>query len=270
MSRHDELASGFDEIVHANERSHLTRGRKSGFGFVQEVEAIGTKTIREQGHERFAVGLFVQGFSAVRADQRRATEFVQAINFGCDIEEGLRAEKETGLRAFMTTREANVAVQVGMRRPCLEAEVFRTAFGVESGRDGQRFEQRGFSAAVFADEKSDARIEQQLVQIAHRREVERVGIERRHLFPQQRCVKQEAAGVYVGRFVHGKRDGNGSLLDPRTVGAEEFVFREGVAMDAGPGEEGILFVIVRDERDTFAGRQRIEGGADEGHGMGAS
>ena len=54
------------------------------------------------------------------------------------------------------------------------------------------------------------------------------------------------------------------------AGAKEFVFREGVAMNACPGEERVLLVIVRDEGDAFAGGQRGELGADEGHGTGTS
>ena len=78
-----------------------------------------------------------------------------------------------------------------------------------------------------------------------------------------------AADRTAEEAVNGKRERIGDHAAGR-AGAEEFVFREGVAMKAGPGEERVLFVIVRDERDAFAGRQRIEGGADEGHGAGST
>ncbi|MGC4071600.1 MAG: hypothetical protein QM760_03650 [Nibricoccus sp.] len=125
------------------------------------------------------MGLFVQGLPTVGVGYRGLCggDFVQSFDLGRDVEERFCTEKETGSRPFVTACETQIAVQVGVRCARFKAKVFRSAFGVESSGDGQRFEQRGFSAAVFADEKRYARIEREAVEFFDRGKIEGIGIE---------------------------------------------------------------------------------------------
>jgi len=93
MRRDDELRSLAHEIVDADERGHLTRGREGGFGFVEEVEAVAREAVFQERDEGLAVGLFVERFAAVCLEQT-GLNGVEALDFGRDVEIGLGAEKK--------------------------------------------------------------------------------------------------------------------------------------------------------------------------------
>src|SRR5580700_10519094 len=80
-----------------------------------------------------------------------------------------------------------------MRGAGREIEVAAATLGIEAPRHRDRFQQRRFSSAVFADEERHRLLEIELVEIAYCRDVERVFLKRRNLLAQQARSNQEVA-----------------------------------------------------------------------------
>src|SRR4026208_902179 len=116
MRRDNELRVIHDKIVDPRKHGELPLGRKRGFRFIKQVKAFSAKAVQLQRHERLAVGLLVQGFSAVRVDNPRPGGglSVKSLDFRGNVEETLRAEEEPVPRPRNTFREAQVPLQLRM------------------------------------------------------------------------------------------------------------------------------------------------------------
>ena len=101
MRGDNELRIVHDEVVNSREHRELSLGRKRSFRFIEYVKPFSAEAVQQQCHERFAVGLLVQGFSTVRVDDRRRRDRldVQPLDLRGNVEETLHAKKEPSLGA---------------------------------------------------------------------------------------------------------------------------------------------------------------------------
>jgi hypothetical protein len=123
--------------------------------------------------------LLVQGPLAVGSMDRRSAGtrlVVQPLDLGLDIEEALGPQEIAVVRLDRRSDASDVAVQGRMRCAVAEIEVPRPALRVKAPGHGQGLDQGRLARAVLADQEGDARVEGQGVEIAHHRQVERVGV----------------------------------------------------------------------------------------------
>lgn len=100
--------------------------------------------------------------------------FVESLDLGGDVEVALRAQEEAVARSANPAHRPHEFVQARLRTPRTEPEVLRAALRVEAREDRDRFDQRGLSRPVLADEERDLRIERELVEGPDRRNRERI------------------------------------------------------------------------------------------------
>src|SRR5438132_4616199 len=95
VRRDDELRTLRDEVVDpAHQREIPTEGQ-SGFGLIEDVQAIWPETVGHKRDERLAVRFLMKG-AAVRVGDRR---IAQLFDIGSDVEEALGPEEVAGARA---------------------------------------------------------------------------------------------------------------------------------------------------------------------------
>jgi hypothetical protein len=87
-----------------------------------------------------------------------------------------------------------------------EVEVAVAAFGIESEGNRDRFDQRRFSTAIFADEKCYVRVHLLPVQVPHGREREWIVIERRDAIAFKEHIVQEVLCIESGHAAESLRD----------------------------------------------------------------
>lgn len=162
----DELRAVFDQQVHVAEEDELAAGGEGGFGLVEDVEAFGSETVFDQGEEGLAVRFFMERNAAVGVGDGKP------LDFGGDVEKAFGAEEVAGGGAARGLDQAQAAPEAGFGAARRKVEVPRSAFGVEAGGDGEGFDQSGFAAAVLAEEKGDARIEVEGLEMAESRDGE--------------------------------------------------------------------------------------------------
>lgn len=164
---------------------------------------------------------------------------VQVFNLSGDVEKTFRAEEKSIPRTWQTAAHAEKTMQIRVRLARAETEVFRTALGVETTGHSDGFQQGGFSRSVLTDQKRDLRVKLQGVERAHRRQRERVVVERRHLVPLQADVRHvlfrnhgyrpeaSGSGMRPSSNLHGPATGlllhhaENDQHDDRTDGGEE-------------------------------------------------
>src|SRR5439155_21626575 len=99
--------------------------------------------VQRQRQERLAVGLLVERPTAVGG--RKGLMLVERLDLGRDVEEALGAQEEAVALAPDVAGEPQGCVQLRLRAAGSEAEVLAPAFGVEAGRDGNRFQDGGLA-----------------------------------------------------------------------------------------------------------------------------
>lgn len=155
--------------MHGGNHGHLAHGGKGGFRFVEEVKAIAAKAFGEKREEGFAVRLAVEAFAAVTGDEFGGVagrERVEGVDFSGDVEVTLGTQKVRIARAakIAATIDADVAAEFDLFIGGGEVHVAAAAFGVESDRDSNSFEQSRFASAIFSHEKSNLRMNAELCQ----------------------------------------------------------------------------------------------------------
>src|SRR5947199_1510266 len=92
-----------------------------------------------------------------------------------EVEEALRAKKETVRRPVRRADQAQVVEQIGMTpRRRREPERGRPALGIEAPLDGDGLDQRRLPRPVLADEVRHRPRELDRLQPAHGRQIERI------------------------------------------------------------------------------------------------
>ncbi len=152
--------------------SALATHRERGLRLVEDVEALGTEAVHDERDEGLAVGLLVQRPAAVRGDG-----IGDLLDVRRDREEALRPQEVAGPGTGRAAYQAEVPVQRGVRGTGRDGHVLTAALSVETGGDSDRLGQRRLAAAVLAGQQRHRGVEWKLVQLAHRRDRERVVVE---------------------------------------------------------------------------------------------
>src|SRR3990172_1110931 len=78
VSSDDELRILLYHLLQCSDKTQLTRGRKSGFGFVEQIKAAGHEAGLKQGHKTFTMGTGIEAISITFLDCGELTSVCHA------------------------------------------------------------------------------------------------------------------------------------------------------------------------------------------------
>src|SRR2546430_8681668 len=107
MRRDDELRTLRDEVVDPAHQCEIPAEGQSGFGLVEDEQAIWPETVGHKGNERLTVR-FLMKRAAVRVGDRRVA---QLLDIGSHVKEAFGPEEEASARPAGATYETHVLVQ---------------------------------------------------------------------------------------------------------------------------------------------------------------
>src|ERR1700679_2937193 len=104
--------------------------------------------------------LLVQGPSTVGIDYGRTSgSFIEAFDFGSHIEEAFGAQEKASPGTFDPLCYSKVFIEHRVRASRTEIKVLASTFRVETQGNGNCLENCGFSGTIFADKKSNFRMQ---------------------------------------------------------------------------------------------------------------
>src|SRR6266699_2583565 len=165
MRRDDELGIALDQAVHGREQGQLTRGRQCSLRLVEEVQAVASQPMQDQGQKRLPVRLGVQAAATIRlgiVDGRCRVHRCRQIVEGLGSQEVRIGRRVATLGQSQESEQLRVA---GARGEALE---FGASIRIQSKRRRDPLEQSGFAGAVLTHKERDGRREGQRGEMANR------------------------------------------------------------------------------------------------------
>ncbi len=120
------------------------------------------------------MGLAVKGLSAIGPFDS------QLINFGGDIVKTFCSEKKSVTWPQRSAFEPDVIMQIGMRVPSCEIEVFTPTLCIETIFGGDCLKQCGFAGSIFANKESNGRMKFQPIEVPNRRDAKWISLKSRN------------------------------------------------------------------------------------------
>ena len=169
MADDDELGAAFGTVADFHQQCQLALWREGCLRLVEDIDAVGIEPLLGKGKEALTVGFLVIMFGGVVC-------VGIVFFFGGHIIEALRPQEITALRPAVAFGYGDDFMEAGVGVVGGEIIVSRAALGVKAIGDGDRFQQRGFSAAVLPYEKGYRLREFQSVQSAEGRDLSQIAV----------------------------------------------------------------------------------------------
>lgn len=169
MADDDELGAASGTVADFHQQCQLALWREGGFRLVEDIDAVGIEPLLGKGKEALTVGFLVIMLGGVVC-------VGIVFFFGGHIIEALRPQEITTPRPAVAFGYGDGFMEAGVGVVGGEIIVSRAAFGIKTVGDGNRFQQRGFSAAVLSYEKGDRPRELQSVQSAEGRDLSQIAV----------------------------------------------------------------------------------------------
>ena len=169
MADDDELGAAFGTVADLHQQCQLALWREGCLRLVEDIDAVGIEPLLGKGKEALTVGFLVIMLGGVVC-------VGIVFFFGGHIIEALRPQEIAAPRPAVAFGYGDGFMEAGVGVVGGEIIVSRAAFGVKTIGDGNRFQQRGFSAAVLPYEKGDRPREFQSVQSAEGRDLSQIAV----------------------------------------------------------------------------------------------
>lgn len=169
MADDDELGTILGTITDLHQQCQLALRRKGCLRLVEDIDAVGIEPFLGKGKEALTVGFLVIMLG-------RVVCVGIVFFFGGHIIEALRSQEITAPHPAVAFGYGDGFMEAGVGVVGGEIIVSRAAFGIKTIGDGNRFQQRGFSAAVLSYEKGYRLREFQSVQSAEGRDLSQIAV----------------------------------------------------------------------------------------------